>query len=103
MADPITANRSILNPADMAQMKQSGEFNSDMTVRQVMERLGIDVDGSASQLIEFQKKQMENANPLNKMKNIAGAGAPNTPPPNPMAGEGANTPPRGLDDLMKGM
>jgi hypothetical protein len=106
MSDPIRANASIFNPADMAMMKQYGDFNKKMTVRQALEKLGIDVDGPVEQLMQFARKNVENANPLNKMRNIAQGGAP-TPAPTgnmvPSPEESAvGTSPGGLNKLMRG-
>jgi len=108
LPEPMEQNKSIFNPADMAAMKQSGQFSQNMTVRQAMEKLGIDVDGPVAQLTEFAKKQVENANPLNKMKNIAqggGAPPPGGPPPGDLGGNPPPTPPpaqgQGLEGLLR--
>jgi hypothetical protein len=79
--DPIKENESFLNPTDLGLMAGEGRFTPDMSVRDVLQDLGIDVDGPADQLVEFAKKQSENANPINKMQNIAGSGQAASPPP----------------------
>lgn len=97
-------NRSMFNPTDMAAMKQGGEFSGNMTVRDVMAKLGIDVDGPATQLIEFGKKQTQNANPLSKMKNIAsGAGTRPKPRPNIQAPSPGMARPQGAAPGMEGL
>jgi len=109
--DPIKSNMSMFNPTDLAAAKASGEYNSQMTVRQVFEKLGVDVDGPATQLMELAKKQTQNANPLTKMRNIAASGQNSGPAPAPMPGAGGAPPPGttpppagggGLGALLKG-
>ena len=111
--NPIQDNLSIMNPADLAMMKQKGTFNQNMTVRDVFNKLGIDVDGPADQLINFAKQQSQKGNILGKMQNIAKT--PGGTPPGSMPGEtpGGNMPPRmpkgmppeqpGMENLLKGM
>jgi hypothetical protein len=72
--NPVKDNMSIMNPVDQAYMKQSGEFSPEMTVRDVLGKFGIDVDGPAQQLVDFGIKQVENADSVRKMQNIAGQG-----------------------------
>lgn len=82
--DPIKDNMSVMNPVDMAAMKQSGEFTPEMTVRDVLAKFGIDVDGPAEQLVQLATKHIENADMMQKMKNIGGQGAqPEQAPPPP--------------------
>jgi hypothetical protein len=100
--NPVKDNMSIMNPVDQAYMKQSGEFNSEMTVRDMLAKFGIDVDGPAQQLVDFGMKQVENADPVRKMQNIAGQGgqggqmppAPEQSAPQMPPGQG------GLDSLL---
>jgi hypothetical protein len=79
MSDVINRNMSIFNPADNAAMKQMGAGNiQGKTVADVLATFGISPDDPAEKLVQFGKQQMQNANPLNKMKNIA-RDAGNTP------------------------
>lgn len=86
----LRQNRSMFNPTDMSMMKQEGEITPDMTIRDYFSKLGVDVDGPVTQLIEMGKQQMQKANPLNKMQAIAGGpkmGQPQgQPPPMPQGG-----------------
>lgn len=67
----LRQNRSVMNPADLAMMKEEGEITPDMTIRDYFAKLGVDVDGPVVQLVELGKSQMQKANPLNKMQAIA--------------------------------
>lgn len=75
----LEANRSVANPTDLAAMQQNGQIGGDMSVRQFLENLGIDVEGSAQQLVELQKKHMQNASPTGKMMNMAQGASPSIP------------------------
>lgn len=100
MADAMEANRSMLNPADLAAMKQQGD--GGLTVRDFLAKNGVDVDGPMSQLTKFAQKQTENAGALGKMRNIAASGQPQMPPG--MPGMGGGQPPMGgFDDIMKNL
>ena len=92
--DPISANSSMLNPADLAGMKGSMGGQGGGTVREFLAKVGIDVDGPVDQLVEFGKKQLANRTGMGKMKSMAG-GAP--PPGGPMPGgpPSAGPPPGG--------
>lgn len=68
----LKQNRSVLNPTDLSMMQQEGEITPDMTVRDYFAKLGVDVDGPLTQLIEMGKQELQKANPLNKMQAIAG-------------------------------
>jgi hypothetical protein len=92
----IKQNRSVLNPMDATMMAQEGAISPDMTIAQFLQQEGIDVNGPVSQLQQFAKKQVQNANPMTKARNIAqGAGGQSQAPP--PAGGG------GLEDLIAGM
>lgn len=83
MGDPIAQNQSMFNPADLAGMKQTGDVTPQMTVRDFLQKMGIDVDGPVTQLQEFAQKQVQGGKALGKMQNIAlapGQGAPRVPP-----------------------
>jgi hypothetical protein len=70
--EAMKSTRSIMNPNDAAAMKQEGVITPDMTI----------ADFFSTRLEEFQKQQASMADPLNKMKTIAGAGQqnPSAPP-----------------------
>ena len=96
--DVIKENMSPFNPTDLGMMKQN--MSPDMSVRDFMSQMGIDVDGPVSQLEQLAGKQTSNATGLGKMRNIAKAppmgGAP-MGPSGPPAG-----PPPGMDKLLAG-
>ena len=91
MSDPMAAlksNRSMFNPTDASMMAQEGEITPDMPIREYFAKLGVDVEGPISQLIEMTKNETQRANPLNKMKAIAGGPRPGMPPQGqPMQGQ----------------
>jgi len=103
-ADPMAANRSMLNPTDLAAMKTEGAAGSGTTVRDFLGKMGIDVDGPVDQLTKFANKQLGNASAMGKMKNIAGA-APGGMPGGMQGGPGGGMPPEseGFDGLLKNM
>jgi len=83
MSDPmetLQANKSIFNPVDASMMKQRGEINPNMSVREYFAKLGVDVEGPVSQLVDMAKDQMAKADPINKMKSIAGGPTPGMKP-----------------------
>lgn len=99
--DPIAANESMMNPTDLAGMQP--QMQGVQTVRQFMEKVGIDVDGPVSQLEEFGKKQLAGAKPMDKMRNIAGGGMPpGGAPPGGPPGAPPGAPP-GMDNLLSGL
>ena len=89
--DPIKNNMSMFNPVDAAAMKDPMQQNmQDLSLGQFIESLGMDLEGPATQLVEFGKKQAENGSMAGKMKNIGGgvpgSGSPVPPPPPPQGG-----------------
>ena len=101
--DPVQANKSLFNPADASLMKQSGEISQDMTVRDFMQTMGIDVDGPVTQLFDAagpMSKQMQNKGGISKMQNIAQGAGPSAPPGPPMLGQ---TEKPSMDNLLQGM
>lgn len=96
----VKENMSIFNPTDATMMRESGQFSPDMTVRDFFAQNGVDVDGPITQLLKFVQDQAQKASPLNKMRAIAGQGAP---PAGPQAGQGPSAPPPELGSLLKGM
>lgn len=104
---PIMKNLSVLNPKDANLIGSSGQFSPDMTVRDFLAQQGIDVDGPATQLVEMAKKQSANANPMNKMRNIAAdtglkpGGQPSTMPGvKPMVAPPGQPAPSGMEGLL---
>jgi hypothetical protein len=89
--DPIKNNMSMLNPVDAAAMKGPIQQNlNDMSLGQFIESLGMDLEGPATQLVDFGKKQAENGSMAGKMENIGGgvpgSGSPVPPPVPPVQG-----------------
>jgi len=70
-SDPMRKNASIMNPMDLAMMKNDGMDPNNMTVNDLLQKVGIDPNGPASQLVEFSRKQVENGDMMGKMQNIA--------------------------------
>ena len=97
--DKVRGMRSIMNPVDASMMKQDGDIDPNMTVIELLQQMGIDPEGPASQFRDFAKKQMENSNPLNKMKGLAGGGMP-SPGGMPPQGMPPQAPPPDFDKLM---
>lgn len=93
--DPMAAmkdNMSMMNPVDIAGMKSPNHPGyidpQKTTVREYFEKNGVDVDGPIVQLVKFAQDQAGKANPIQKMRNIAGAGQSpgGAPPPAPGGG-----------------
>lgn len=107
MQGPVGKNMSIANPTDAAAMISTGQVNGNMTVRDYLGKLGIDVDGPISQLQQFAQKTMENASPMGKMRNISAdaalqpGGQPSARPGvKPMVQPPGKPSPSGLEGLM---
>ena len=78
--DPMSANRTALNPTDMAFMQKSGQMRGDMTFGEFWENgFGIKWDTPLPEAQEMMKKNLQNSKPMGKMQNMAG-GAPPAPP-----------------------
>lgn len=100
--DPLQAMKSkesLFNPADMAMKASRGDVQPNMTVRQVFEKMGIDVEGPASQLTQLFQQQMQNRTMAGKMGMAQPAGGPRGAPPAPMPSPG----PGGMEGLMQTM
>ena len=70
--DPMSANRSILNPTDAAFMKKSGALREGMTFGEAMEQsFGIKWDEPMESAVQKLQKSVQNADPMRKMQNIA--------------------------------
>lgn len=79
-------NESILNPNDASRMQAQGRIRPDMTVREALQVMGIDVDQPISQVPQLQQ-QIQNASLPGKINN--------TPSQPPQAG--------GMESLMQGL
>jgi hypothetical protein len=99
-------NLSVFNPKDANLIGSSG-MSPDMSVRDFLAQQGIDVDGPVTQLVEMAKKQAMNANPMNKMRNIAndaglkpGGQPPTMPGVKPMVAPPGQPAPAGMEGLL---
>ena len=85
--DPIKKNASFLNPMDLAMMQKEGMFTPEMTVMDALTKAltmqGIDPNGPVTQLGELMQKNVENADMVGKMQNIAADTGGETPAPTP--------------------
>ena len=104
---PVNKNLSVLNPADAQLQFASGQVTPNMTIREFLAKQGIDVDGPISQLQGFLEKQQQNANPINKMRNISadtalqkGGGPQSMPGVKPMVAPPGQPSPAGMEGLM---
>jgi hypothetical protein len=70
----VEKNLSIFNPKDFILMVKTMANDPKATVRDLLQRLGIDADGPVTQVTDFLMKSKENATPLGQIKNMAGAG-----------------------------
>lgn len=93
----IEGARSIFNPADAAMMKTRGDVTAQMTIRDFLQKEGLNVDGPLTQLVDYAKTQLKNASPVGKAQEIGGgmppAGGPMGGPPMAPAG---GPPPGGM-------
>lgn len=101
MKGQLKGMRSLFNPQDVVMMVQDGEIGGETTVIQLMAKLmeksGVDPNGPISQLGEMFKRQMRNADPVSKMRQLAQRAGPGGGPPG-MGGPpapGANRLPQG--------
>ena len=97
--------RSVFNPTDLSMMRQEGEIDPNMSVLELLTKLGIDPKGPITQFQKFTMDQMKNSNPLRKLQAFAGqAGGPpgGEPPPVAPGGAPGGAPlPPDFDRLMK--
>ena len=85
MGSAVEKNLSIFNPKDFILMIKTMANDPQATVRDLLQRLGIDADGPVTQVTDFLMKSKENATPLGQIKNMAGGGQ--MPPGAPPQGE----------------
>lgn len=102
MSDPISANRSMFNPADVGAMRQQGGIQPGMQIKDLLAQFGLTPEDPVEKLAQVMKSQVQNASPIGKMENMAGQPAPSG------AGLGGEpslgSPPRPpMDRLMNGM
>ena len=85
--DAMSANRSIMNPVDMAAMSTTGAVKQGMTVRDLIEKVfKVPIDAPVEQLTQAIKKQGQNKSGLGKvgaMSQAPGMGQPPQQPPMP--------------------
>ena len=72
---------SLLHPLDSLRHAARGRLNSDMSVRDAMEMIGVDVDGPVSQLTGAVKGQLQGATTEGKLTAPTGGGPPAEAPP----------------------
>ena len=90
----VDANKSMLNPTDVSMMKQDGQMDPNMPVRDYLAKFGIDVDGPVSQLSEIYKGPKQKASMPGKMQALGGGPGMGQPQPRmpqgqkPLAGQG---------------
>ena len=114
----MEANRSVMNPIDMAAMQQNGTVNQNMTVKDLIEKVfKVPMDAPVSALTEAIKKQGLNQNGVGKMqamggkpvgsamgpRNATGPGRPmpNRPQPAPQRmPQPSAAPTQGISDMM---
>lgn len=116
--DAMSANRSVMNPMDMAAMQGSGAVKPDMTVRDLIEKVfKVPMDAPVSALTEAIKRQGANKTNMGKMGAMAnpvgsaqgprngqgpqGAMANRMPQGRPSAVPMPQGPQQGLADMMK--
>jgi hypothetical protein len=102
-AGPSGGMGNITNPNEAALMSARGDIKPDMTVRDVLGKFGIDVDGPASQLTAFMQSQMKGRTLTGKMGMGAPApqGAPQMAPQGGMASPAPQ--PGGMEGLMRNL
>lgn len=102
----VMQNLSPMNPNDLGLMAASGEFTMNMTVAEWMQKVGIDVNGPMTQILDFVKRMQSNMDPLNKVRAMGsmprGASPPGAPGAPPQAQPQAPAPTGGLSTLLRG-
>jgi hypothetical protein len=112
--DAMSANRSIMNPVDMAAMAQTGDIKQGMTIKDYIEKvIKVPIDAPVQALAEAIKRQGQNQSGIGKVGAMSqpgmgqppSMGQPKPPMPNrmPQGRPAAVPPPRpqqGIGDLM---
>lgn len=84
--DAMSANRSVMNPTDMAAMRQTGTVKPGMTVRDLIEKVfKVPIDAPVEQLTQAIQRQGQNQTGIGKVGAMAQGGAPPMGPPAPGA------------------
>jgi hypothetical protein len=101
----LQGQESLFNPSDAAAVAGRGDINPQMTVREVLGKMGIDVEGPASQLVKFTQDQMQKRTMSGKMGMQRPPAPPQGAPPGMPPGRGAPPPmpqagPGGIEGLM---
>lgn len=107
----MAANRSIMNPTDMAAMATTGRVKQGMNIKDYIEKvIGVSVEAPVEQLAEAIKRQGQNQTGLGKVGAMSqapsmGQPAPRPPMPNRMpqgrpAAVPTPRPQQGIGDLM---
>ena len=104
---PVSKNLSAMTPGGAALMSASNPVTPGMTVADYLAKMGIDVNGPVQQLIDFAQKQQQNANPMNRIRNMAadtalqkGGGPQNMPGVKPMVQPPGQPSPAGMEGLL---
>lgn len=85
--DPMSQNRTAMNPTDMAFMKSSGQMRPDMTWAEFWQNgFGIAPTDTMQEALPKLQKNVQNASPMGKMKNMAQGGPQAGMPPAPPQG-----------------
>jgi len=94
-------NRSLANPLDLAMMQQEGSISPDSTIAEFFQStFGLDVNtDTITDMIQATKKNIQNADPVKKMGNIAQGAGPGMGQPAPPPQGAPPGPPKGLADL----
>lgn len=105
---PVDKNLSAMTPGGAALMGSKAGASPNMSVGDYLKTIGIDVNGPVQQLIDFAQKQQANANPMNRVRNIAadtalqkGGQPPTQPGVKPMVQPPGQPSPSGLQGLMQ--
>lgn len=87
-ADQMRGQRSVLNGTDMAARIQESPIDPERTtLREFLEtHMGLDVDGPVSQLMQWQQRQVQTKDPINKATPPPAGGNPPGRPPSATTG-----------------
>lgn len=80
-ADKLQSMRSGFNPTDVSMDAIDGKLDPNMSVIEFLQQNKIDPQGPVSQFKDLFMEQMQNADPINKMRGMASQGQPPGGPP----------------------